>query len=113
MENLIIDIISSLFLIIGAFFVFLGMLGMLRLPDAYNRLHATTKIGTLGAFGVMISIVTKVGLDAMGVKALTVGLFLLLTAPIAAHMIGRAAHRHGVGLCEESVIDDYGMEYRK
>ncbi len=94
------------------FFVFLGMLGLLRLPDIYNRLHATTKIGTIGAFGVMVAIVLKVGFTPMGIKAITVGLFLLLTAPVAAHMIARAAHRHGVGLCEESIIDDYGKTYK-
>ncbi|NPE29204.1 monovalent cation/H(+) antiporter subunit G [Methanococcoides sp. SA1] len=108
--ELIQDIISTFLLVVGAFFVFLGMVGLIRLPDVYNRLHATTKIGTLGAFGVMLSIVTKVGLEPIGVKAITVGLFILLTAPVAAHMIGRAAHRHGVGLCKESVIDEYGKE---
>lgn len=106
------DILSTFLLVVGAFFVFLGMVGLLRLPDAYNRLHATTKIGTLGGFGVMLSIVTKVGFDSMGIKAITVGLFLLLTAPVAAHMIGRAAHRHGVGLCKGSVIDEYGKHYK-
>ncbi|TGC07907.1 monovalent cation/H(+) antiporter subunit G [Methanolobus halotolerans] len=104
----ILEILSNIFLVIGLFFVFLGMLGLVRLPDVYNRLHTTTKIGTLGAFGVMISILLKVGFSPIGVKAITVGLFLLLTAPIAAHMIGRAAHRHGVGLCDESVVDEYG-----
>jgi multicomponent Na+:H+ antiporter subunit G len=89
-------------------FVFLGMLGLYRLPDVYNRLHATTKIATLGAFGVMMGIVVKLGFGPMGIKAITVGLFLLLTAPVAAHMISRAAHRHGVRLCEVSTIDDYG-----
>ena len=88
------------------------MLGLLRLPDVYNRLHTTTKIGTIGAFGVMLSLLIKVGFSPMGVKAITVGLFLLLTAPIAAHMIGRAAHRHGVELCEGSMIDEYGKTYK-
>ncbi|MFW5987506.1 MAG: cation:proton antiporter, partial [Methanohalophilus sp.] len=60
------------------------------------------------AFGVMMGIVVKLGFGPMGIKAITVGLFLLLTAPVAAHMIGRAAHRHGVGLCKESTVDDYG-----
>ncbi|WP_406671445.1 monovalent cation/H(+) antiporter subunit G [Methanolobus sp. ZRKC4] len=105
---MILEVLSNVVLIIGLFFVFLAMLGLARLPDVYNRLHTTTKIGTLGAFGVMLSILLKVGFSPMGVKAITVGLFLLLTAPIAAHMIGRAAHRHGVGLCEESIIDEYG-----
>jgi multicomponent Na+:H+ antiporter subunit G len=107
------DLLSNAFLLIGLFFVFLGMLGLVRLPDVYNRLHTTTKIGTLGAFGVMLSLLLKVGFSPIGVKAITVGLFLLLTAPIAAHMISRAAHRHGVGLCEESVIDEYGKVYTR
>nr|WP_230375721.1 monovalent cation/H(+) antiporter subunit G [Methanolobus vulcani] len=106
--SMILDILSNIVLVIGLFFVFLAMLGLARLPDVYNRLHATTKIGTLGAFGVMLSILLKVGFSAMGVKALTVALFILVTSPVAAHMISRAAHRHGVGLCKESVIDEYG-----
>lgn len=102
------EMLSNAVLIIGLFFVFLAMVGLARLPDVYNRLHATTKIGTLGAFGVMLSILLKVGFSPMGVKALTVAIFILVTSPVGAHMISRAAHRHGVGLCKESVIDEYG-----
>jgi multicomponent Na+:H+ antiporter subunit G len=109
---MIIEMISNILFVTGLVFVFLGMLGLLRLPDVYNRLHTTTKIGTIGVFGVMLSLLIKVGLSPMGVKAITVGLFLLLTAPIAAHMIGRAAHRHGVELCEGSMIDEYGKTYK-
>jgi multicomponent Na+:H+ antiporter subunit G len=105
---MILDVLSNIVLVIGLFFVFLAMLGLARLPDVYNRLHATTKIGTLGAFGVMLSILLKVGFSPMGVMAITVALFILVTSPVAAHMISRAAHRHGVGLCKESVIDEYG-----
>ncbi|WP_094228285.1 monovalent cation/H(+) antiporter subunit G [Methanolobus psychrotolerans] len=105
---MVLEILSNVVLVIGLFFVFLAMLGLARLPDVYNRLHTTTKIGTLGAFGVMFSILLKVGFSPIGVKALTVAIFILVTAPVAAHMIGRAAHRHGVGLCKESVIDEYG-----
>ncbi len=110
--SIIINILSDIVLLIGLVFVFLGMLGLIRLPDVYNRLHTTAKIGTLGAFGVMLSILMKAGFTPIGVKAIAVGLFLLLTAPIAAHMITRAAHRHGVGLCKESVIDEYGKTYK-
>lgn len=110
--EVVIEFLSNFILILGLMFVFLGMVGLLRLPDVYNRLHATTKIGTLGAFAVMLSILLKVGFTPMGVKAITVGLFLLLTAPVAAHMIGRAAHKHGVDLCEGSIIDEYGKTYK-
>ncbi len=92
----------------GLFFVFLGMVGLMRMPDVYNRLHTTTKIGTLGAFGVMISLFVRVGFEPIGIKALTLGLFLMLTAPIAAHMIGRAAFHHGICVSYgNEVIDDY------
>ncbi|AGB49852.1 monovalent cation/proton antiporter, MnhG/PhaG subunit [Methanomethylovorans hollandica DSM 15978] len=106
--SMIMNILSDIVLLIGLVFVFLGMLGLMRMPDVYNRLHTTSKIGTVGAFGVMLSILMRAGFTPIGIKAITVGLFLLLTAPIAAHMITRAAHRHGVGLCKESVIDEYG-----
>ncbi|MCS3924194.1 monovalent cation/H(+) antiporter subunit G [Methanosalsum natronophilum] len=104
----VIDILSDLILLIGLFFVFLGMVGLIRMPDVYNRLHTTTKIGTLGAFGVMISLFVRVGFEPIGIKALTLGLFLMLTAPIAAHMIGRAAFHHGSSYgIDNAVIDDY------
>ena len=111
--DFILNFLSNIILIIGLFFVFLGMLGLIRLPDVYNRLHSTTKIGTLGAFSVMLSILLKVGFNAMGLKAITVGLFLLLTAPVAAHMIARAAHRHGVDLCDNTIIDEYCETYER
>src|SRR5665648_22687 len=110
---MIIEIISVVFLLIGVVFVALGMLGLLRLPDVYNRMHATTKIATLGTCSIMLSVLLRSGFDAMGLKAITVGVFLLLTAPVGAHMIGRAAHRHGVKLCEESVIDEYVETYTR
>lgn len=102
-----IEIISNIFFLIGILFVFVGMVGLLRLPDVYNRLHATTKIATLGAFGVMLAITVKTGLSTMGLKAIMVGIFLILTAPVAAHIIARAAHRSGTELWTGSVADEY------
>lgn len=104
----VLDIISIVFLVIGLIFLCLGMLGLLRLPDVYNRLHATTKVATLGAIGVLLSIILQEGYTPMGVKAFTVAIFILLTAPISGHMIGKAAYRHGVKLCEGSCLDEYG-----
>ncbi|MCQ6963107.1 monovalent cation/H(+) antiporter subunit G [Methanolobus chelungpuianus] len=102
-----IEVASNIFFLIGILFVFLGMVGLLRLPDVYNRLHATTKIATLGAFGVMLAITIRTGLSAMGLKAIMVGIFLILTAPVAAHIIARAAHRSGTELWTGSVADEY------
>ncbi|KKG14488.1 cation:proton antiporter [Methanosarcina sp. 2.H.T.1A.6] len=110
---LVADILSIISLLIGIFFLSLGMIGLLRLPDVYNRLHATTKVGTLGAFGVLTSIIIQEGITPMGVKAFTVALFILLTNPISGHMIARAAYRMGVKCCEVTCMDEYAGKRRK
>ncbi len=104
---LVADILSMISLLVGIFFLSVGMIGLLRLPDVYNRLHATTKVGTLGAFGVLLSILFQEGTTPMGIKAFTVGLFILLTSPISGHMIARAAYRMGVKFCDGTCIDEY------
>ncbi|MDI3539308.1 MAG: multicomponent Na+:H+ antiporter subunit [Methanolobus sp.] len=110
MLSTVIEVASNIFFLIGILFVFVGMVGLLRLPDVYNRLHATTKIATLGAFGVMIAITVKTGFSTMGLKAIMVGIFLILTAPVAAHIIARAAHRSGTKLWTGSVADEYAED---
>jgi multicomponent Na+:H+ antiporter subunit G len=107
------DIIGNVFFLAGILFVFVGMVGLLRLPDVYNRLHATTKIATLGTFGVMLAIAIKAGFSTMGLKAITVGIFLLLTAPVVAHMVARAAHRSGTKMWTGSVTDEYEEDYKR
>ncbi len=87
----------------GTIFLFLGGLGILRLPDVYNRLQAGTKCTTLGA------ICTILGVGLMEpqwfLKTLLIALFILLTNPISNHAIGRASKNSGVPLCDKSVID--------
>ena len=94
-----------LLLMFGMFDLLLAMIGLIRFPDIYNRLHATTKIATLGAFFVLLSVIVRDGLTPMGIKSLAVGLFLLLTSPAAGHMMGRAAFNMGIRPCEQTVVD--------
>jgi len=88
---------------IGTIFLFLGSLGVFRLPDVYNRLQAGTKCTTLGAF------LTIVGVGLMQPdwlpKTLVIALFILITNPISNHALGRAARKSGVSLCDRSVVD--------
>lgn len=88
---------------IGTAFLVLGALGILRLPDVYNRLQAGTKATTLGAFCSIVG----VGLVNIAYlpKALIIASFILLTNPISSHAIGRASYRSGVKLYEGSVVD--------
>ena len=83
------------------------MLGLLRLPDVYNRLQAATKCVTMGTCSILFGTFLVVGLNPSGVKALLSMLFLILTTPVAAHAIARGAHKSGIRLWEGSVIDKY------
>lgn len=88
---------------IGTIFLFLGSLGVFRLPDVYNRLQAGTKCTTLGAF------LTIIGVGIMEPtwfwKTLIIALFILLTNPISNHALGRASRKSGVALWDRSVVD--------
>jgi multicomponent Na+:H+ antiporter subunit G len=106
-------IIGEVFLIIGGIFVFLSSLGLIRMPDVYNRMQTSTKAVTLGAIFSIIGI--GIIEPSWFVKGLLIVLFLLFTNPISAHSIGRASYLRGVKLWEKSVVDkfaDYVKEKR-
>ena len=88
-----IDVLIGLFLLAGAAFVMIAAIGIVRLPDLLTRMHASTKAGTLGALLVLVGLALHQGTGEVVSKAVATALFLLLTAPIAAHMIGRAHAR--------------------
>ncbi len=87
------DVLVGLFLLAGAGFVLIAAIGIVRLPDLLTRMHASTKAGTLGALLVLVGLALHEGSGEVVSKVLATVLFLLLTAPIAAHMIGRAHAR--------------------
>jgi multicomponent Na+:H+ antiporter subunit G len=89
----------------GAIFLFLGALGILRLPDVYNRLQAGTKCTTLGAFCMIVG-VGIVEPDWI-FKALIVACFVLLTNPISAHALARASYKSGVRPYAGTVVDKW------
>jgi len=101
-----VQIIGTVITAIGTIFLFLGGLGLFRLPDVYNRLQAGTKCTTLGAF------LTIVGVGIMQPdwlpKTLVIALFILITNPISNHALGRASRKSGVSLCDKSVVDKAG-----
>ncbi|WP_313690921.1 monovalent cation/H(+) antiporter subunit G [Halorarum halobium] len=85
-----------LLVLVGSFFLVVGTVGLFRLPNVYNRLHATTKATTLGVSGIALAAWVYFGPAGQGLKALVTILFLFLTAPTGSHMISRAAQRMGV-----------------
>jgi len=102
-----IDIIGLILISIGLFFDFVGCLGLVRLPDVYNRLQAATKCITLGTCSILFGTFLMSGFTAIGIKALLCAVFLILTSPVSAHALARAAYKSGVKLWEKSVIDEY------
>ena len=91
---------------IGTIFLFVGSLGVFRMPDVYNRLQAGTKCTTLGAFLAILGV--GIMEPSWFWKALAIALFILATNPISNHAVGRAARKSGVALCERSVVDMTG-----
>jgi multicomponent Na+:H+ antiporter subunit G len=81
---------------VGVAFLIVGTVGLLRLPDVYNRMHATSKATTLGAASIALATFVFYGPGGTGLSALVTVLFLFLTAPTGAHVISQAAHRLGV-----------------
>ena len=92
---------------IGVLFDLFGCIGLVRLPDVYNRLQAATKCVTLGPCMILIGLFFIMGIGSAGIRALLCAIFILLTSPVAAHVLARAAHRSGIRLWEGSVVDKY------
>jgi len=101
------EIIGRIIIVVGVVFDTIGCIGLVRLPDVYNRLQAATKCVTLGTCGIMFGIFIMQGFNSLGIKALVCIPFIFLTAPTAAHALARGAHLFGVKLWEKSVCDKY------
>ena len=107
------EILGMIFIVVGLIFDFFGCLGLIRLPDVYNRLQASTKCVTLGTCGILFGIFLFRGFTATGMKAILCLVFILLTAPVSAHALARGAYLSGVKLWEKSVVDRYGEDLNK
>jgi multicomponent Na+:H+ antiporter subunit G len=91
---------------LGTFLMVVAGLGIVRMPDLPTRMHASSKAGTLGAALILIGVAFAFADGAVAVRAVLIIGFLFLTAPVASHVIARAAYRTGVPLSDETVIDE-------
>ncbi len=96
--NFYVEAIASAILVFGGVFLLIGSIGLARLPDVYMRLHAPTKATTLGIAGVLIAscIIQSYRQETLSISELLITLFLIITAPIAANMIAKAALHHEI-----------------
>ncbi len=106
-----IDFICGVLILVGALFSFVAGLGMLRMPDLLMRMHAGTKAGTLGVGLILIADAVNFGTISAITKAIIAILFLFITIPIGAHMLGRAAYFIKIPLWKKTVIDELRNHY--
>ena len=102
------DLITCGLLLFGAVFAVTASVGVIRFPDLFTRMHAASKSGTLGVISLAAALGTHFGSADIAIQALLVSLFLLLTAPIGAHIAARAAYLTGTRPWAGSVIDALG-----
>ncbi len=107
------DFVASALMIIGSLFCLVASIGMLRLPDTLIRMHAATKAGTLGTGFILAAVAVEAGDLGTSLKAFAAVVFILLTAPVAAHLIGRAAYHGSFQKYEKTWIDELGDAIQK
>ena len=105
------DIIVGIFAFLGTIFVFLAAVGMIRMPDTYLRISVTTKAATLGIGLLLLAGAIHSNEIAITAKVLAIILFIMLTAPVSAHLIGRTSYYSGVKLWKNSIMDDLEGKY--
>jgi multicomponent Na+:H+ antiporter subunit G len=100
------ELISGILLILGAFFMLIASIGMIKLPDLYMRMHAATKAPSLGIFLMVLGIIVYFFELWASVEGIIVILFVFITTPLASHMISRVGHSMGVKKDAHTKIDE-------
>jgi len=94
--NTIHQLVVAALVVVGGFFLMVGTVGLLRFPDVYNRMHASSKAATLGTSSILLAGFLYYGPQGAGLTSLVGIVFLFLTAPTGAHLISRSAQKMGV-----------------
>lgn len=90
------NILTICFVVAGIFFLLIGSIGTIRLPDFYSRTHATSKSDTLGMLLIITGLIIYEGFNINSGKLFLILLFILLANPIGAHALARAAIHSGL-----------------
>lgn len=107
------DIIVIILVSLGTLFVLLAAIGLVRMPDLYLRISVTTKAATLGIGLILASAAVFFSETSVTTRILAIIFFILLTAPVGAHLLGRASYFIGIPMWKKSVMDDLKGKYKK
>jgi len=105
------EVISSALLLVGAGFLLLASIGVVRMPDLFNRMQTATKAATLGISCILLAVALRMEDAGLALRCVLTIVFFFLTAPVAAHMIGRAAYFVGVPLWSGTITDELRGHY--
>jgi multicomponent Na+:H+ antiporter subunit G len=105
------EVISVALLLIGSLFLLLAAIGVTRMPDLFTRIQVATKASTLGVGCMLLALAVYSHDFGITIRALLVIAFFFMTAPVAAHMIGRTAYFVGVPLWEGTIVDELQGHY--
>lgn len=100
------DVVTGVLWIIGSVFAFLAALGVVRMPDVFTRMQASTKASTLGLGCLLAGAALQLSDLASIIRLLSIGAFIFLTTPVSAHVIARASYRANVPLWDGTVLDE-------
>lgn len=100
------EVVSAALLLTGVLLTVVAAIGLVRFPDVFSRMHAATKPQTLGLLLAVVGAAVAMDDGSDRAKLLLVAAFGFLTAPVAAHMIGRAGYRAGSGALGDLVVDE-------
>lgn len=112
-KQLILDTLAIFFLIVGLFFMLVGAIGVVRLPDAFNRLHAASKCSTLGMMGLALAACLHVGAADVIAKSIALILFIYVSTPVGSHMLAKAAHRDKADQWDGTLSDELADDKQK
>ena len=106
----VLDLIAAFALLVGLFFMFVGAVGVFRMPDAYHRIHAASKCTTLGLTGMLVAACLHLGGVNIVSKAVITIVFTFIATPIGSHLLSKAAHRGGLPTWEGTLDDEYARD---
>lgn len=110
---IVLRIIIDLLFVIGIFFTLSGLVGMIRMPDTYCRLQASTNIATMGVMPITLGCAIYGFANnnfSLGIKAIIIIFFLVITNPVASHAMTRAAYKSNAELWNKTQCDHYGRD---
>ena len=95
MQEMIVEVLSWLFIISGAVFLLIGAIGIIRFPDFWSRLHALSVCDSAGMILLVLGMMMQAGLTFITIKLAIIGIFLFITGPTATHAVANAAFMSG------------------